>query len=124
MKLVLSIFYFLFALLFGYMDVSEDIVQGLKSGKASDVVKNFDEKVSLKLVDQEDVLSRSQAEANLKNFFEKHPVKNFGSVHVSNNSNTLQYLTGSLETSNGKFRVSVLIKRSLVTQFRIENENE
>jgi hypothetical protein len=88
------------------------------------VVKNFDEKVSLKLVDQEDVLSRSQAEANLKNFFEKHPVKNFGSVHVSNNSNTLQYLTGSLETSNGKFRVSVLIKRSLVTQFRIENENE
>ena len=124
MKLVLSIFYFLFALLFGYMDVSEDIVQGLKSGKASDVVKNFDEKVSLKLVVQEDVLSRSQAEANLKNFFEKHPVKNFGSVHVSNNSNTLQYLTGSLETSNGKFRVSVLIKRSLVTQFRIENENE
>lgn len=124
MKLVISIFYFLFALLFGYMDVSEDIVQGLKSGKASDVVKNFDEKVSLKLVDQEDVLSRSQAEANLKNFFEKHPVKNFGSVHVSNNSNTLQYLTGSLETSNGKFRVSVLIKRSLVTQFRIENENE
>ena len=124
MKLFISIFYFVFAFLFGVTDVSDDIVQNIKAGKASELVKNFDEKVTLKLLDQEDVLSRPQAEANLKNFFDKHPVKNFGSVHISNNSATLQYLTGSLETSNGKFRVSVLIKRGLVTQFRIENDNE
>ncbi|MEI6020462.1 MAG: DUF4783 domain-containing protein [Bacteroidota bacterium] len=124
MKLIISIFYFVFAFFFGGMDVSDDIVMNIKAAKASELVKNFDEKVSIKIIDQEDVLSRSQAEANLKYFFEKHPVKNFGSVHVSNNSATLQYLTGSLETGNGKFRVSVLIKRNLVSQFRIETDNE
>lgn len=124
MKLVINIFYFVFAFFFGTLEVSDDIIANIKLGKASELVKNFDEKVSIKIIDQEDVLSKSQAEANLKYFFEKHPVKNFSSVHVSNNSTTMQYLTGSLETTNGKFRVSVLIKRNLVSQFRIETDNE
>jgi Domain of unknown function (DUF4783) len=124
MKFVINIFYFVFAFFFGALEVSDEIVANIKAGKASELVKSFDEKVSIKIIEQEDVLSRSQAEANLKYFFEKHPVKNFSSVHVSRNSTTLQYLTGSLETSNGKFRVSVLIKRNLVSQFRIENDNE
>ncbi|MBP9070254.1 MAG: DUF4783 domain-containing protein, partial [Bacteroidia bacterium] len=36
----------------------------------------------------------------------------------------MQYLTGTLETTNGKFRVSILIRRNLISQFRIENDNE
>lgn len=124
MKLLINIFYFFFAFLFAGVEVSDEIVANIKAGKASELVKSFDEKVSIKIIEQEDVLSRSQAEANLKYFFEKHQVKNFGSIHISNNSAVLQYLTGSLETNNGKFRVSVLIKRNLVTQFRIENDNE
>lgn len=124
MKLLINIFYLLFSLFFTGAEVSDDIVAALKQGKASELVKYFDEKVSVKIINQEDVLSKSQAEANLQFFFEKHTVKNFTSSHVSSVNNSSQYITGSLETSNGKFRVSVLIRRNLISQFRIENDND
>jgi hypothetical protein len=124
MKLVISILYLVISLFFSPVDVSEDIVLALKQGKSSELVKYFDEKVSVKLINQEDVLSKSQAEANIKYFFEKHPVKSFTSSHISSPNNSSQYITGTLETSNEKFRVSILIRRNLVSQFRIETNNE
>ena len=106
------------------LDVGEEIMSALKQGKASELVQYFDEKVSIKLINQEDVLSRSQAEANLKYFFEKHPVKSFSNAHRSSMNTTSQYITGTLETGNGKFRISILIRRDLVSQFRIESDND
>src|ERR1043166_8255149 len=122
MKTVL--FAFILLCPYFFSDVSDEIISGLKQGKASELVKYFDEKVSIRLLSQEDVLSRAQAEANLKYFFEKHPVKSVTEAHASSVNNTAQYLTATLETTNGKFRVSVLIKRNLVTQSRIEDNNE
>jgi ribosome biogenesis GTPase A len=124
MKVIISIFYLFFGLFFNGLEMSDEIVTALKQGKSSDLVKYFDEKVSIKLINQEDVLSKSQAEANLKYFFEKHPVKNFSSSHVSSVNNSSQYITGTLETTNEKFRVSILIRRNLITQFRIETAND
>ncbi|HQQ93726.1 MAG TPA: DUF4783 domain-containing protein [Bacteroidia bacterium] len=106
------------------LDVSDDIVAALKAGKASELVKYFDEKVALKIINQEDVLSKAQAEANLRNFFSKYPVKAFSSSHVSSMNKQAQYITGTLETGNGKFRISILIRFNLVSQFRIEQEDE
>jgi hypothetical protein len=124
MKLIIYTFYLVFGLFFSNAEVSDEIVSALKQGKTAELVKYFDEKVSIKIVTQEDVLSKSQAEANLKYFFDKHAIKNFSSTHVSSNNNSAQYITGTLETSNGKFRVSILIKRGLISQFRIENDND
>lgn len=123
MKLTISIFYLFFSLFFSVADVPEEIVTALKQGKSSELVKYFGEKVSVKLSNQEDVLSKSQAEANIKYFFDKHPVKAFSSSHVSSMNNSAQYITGTLETSNGKFRVSILIRNNLISQFRIEDDN-
>jgi hypothetical protein len=124
MKLIVNIFYLIFSLFISVGEVSEEIIVAIKRGKSSELVKFFDDKVSLKLIQQEDVLSRAQAEANVKVFFEKHPVKSLTGVHVSAVNNGLQYLTANLETSNGKFRVSILIRRNLISQFRIEDDNE
>ena len=124
MKLALHTLLLFFVFGFTTLEVADDIVAALKQGKASELVKNFDEKVSIKIINQEDVLSKPQAEANLRFFFEKHPVKNFSSSHVSSSNNSAQYITGSLETTNGKFRVSILVKHNLVSQFRIEQDNE
>ncbi|MBL7931050.1 MAG: DUF4783 domain-containing protein [Bacteroidia bacterium] len=124
MKLVITFFAVLASVFFSATDVSEDVVNALKQGKTSELVKYFDEKVSIKLINQEDVLSKSQAEANIKYFFEKHPVKNFSSSHISSPNNNSQYITGTLESGSEKFRVSILIRRNLVTQFRIETNND
>ncbi len=109
---------------FSSLEVSDEIVAALKAGKASELVKYFDEKVALKIINQEDVLSKSQAEANLKHFFGKYTVKAFSSSHVSSMNKQSQYITGTLETSGGKFRVSILIRHNLVSQFRIEPDND
>lgn len=124
MKLLLAIFAFCSGVLSTSLEVSDEVVNAIRQGRASELVKHFDEKVSIRIVNQEDVLSRSQAEANLKYFFEKHPVKAFNAVHVSTVNNQSQYITGTLETANGRYRVSVLLKRNLISQFRIENDNE
>lgn len=124
MKLLINIFYLLFAMFFSGAELTDEIASALKQGKASELIKYFDEKVSIKIINQEDVLSKSQAEANLKYFFEKHPVKGFSGSHISTVNNSQQYITGTLETSNGKFRVSILIRRNLISQFRIENDND
>lgn len=125
MKLIISFFTVFLGLFYSPTDVSEDVVLALKQGKASELVKYFDDKVSIKLISQEDVLSRSQAEANIKYFFEKHSVKSFNASHTSSLNNMSQYITGTLECNNNeKFRVSILIRRNLVTQFRIETNNE
>jgi hypothetical protein len=123
MKLLVSIA-FVISTFFSAFDVTDDVVAALKAGKSSELVKFFDEKVSIKVIDQEDLLSKSQAEANIKYFFEKHPVKNFTVSHSNAVTKDVQFLTGTLETANGKYRVSVLLRRNLISQFRIENENE
>lgn len=124
MKILIHIVYLFFGLFFSGADVNEEIIAAIRQGKSAELVKYFDEKVSIKLINQEDVLSKPQAEANLKFFFEKHPVKNFSAVHISAVNNSSQYITGTLETANGRFRVSLLLRRNLISQFRIENDND
>lgn len=123
MKLLIHIVCFFFGL-FSVSEVSDEVISALRQGRSAELVKFFDEKVSIKLINQEDVLSKSQAEANLKYFFEKHPVKAFSGSHASSMNNSMQYITGTLQTSNGKFRVSILLRRNLIAQFRIENDND
>jgi hypothetical protein len=123
MKLFAIITFFISSV-FSAFDVTDDLVSAMKQGKSSELVKFFDEKVSIKLLEQEDLLSKAQAEANIKFFFEKHPVKNFTVAHSSNVNNNVQFVTGTLETANGKYRVSILLRRNLVSQFRIERDND
>ena len=122
MKLLVSILFFVSS--FSAFDVTDDVVAAIKGGKSSELVKFFDEKLTVKILNQEDLLSKAQAEANVKYFFEKHTIKNF-SVSQSRTVNTnVQFVSGSMETANGKFRVSILLRRNLISQFRIENDNE
>jgi len=111
-----------------YADVSAEITAAIKNGNAKEITKHFNDKVDLKMFDKEDVFSKAQAEAILQDFFNKNKVKSFNTSHSSSNKGPNQFVVGILETSGGKFRVSFLIKKLdavfLVSQFRIEKENE
>ena len=124
MKFLINILIVAFGFLFSGGDITEDIILSIKQGKTTDLVKYFDEKISIKIINQEDVLSKQQAEANIKYFFEKHSAKAFTNTKTSVVNNTTQYITGNLETTNGKFKVSILVRRSLIAQFRIETDND
>ena len=117
---------FLAALLsfsFSLKDVNDDVNNALKQGNASELVKIFADKVSIKVLDQEDLLSKSQAQALIEDFFSKHKVKSYQTSHTSIVNGDQQFITGALETSNGKFRISILVRGNVISQFRIENDN-
>ena len=114
---------------FGFtLEVVDDIANAIRSGNPKNISAYFIDNIDLKVIDQEDVYSKQQAEMILKNFFTKHPVKAFSMAHKSVEKNGSQYIIGTLETTNGKFRIYFLIKttgaKTLIQQFKIENENE
>ena len=110
------------------LDVIDGIATAIRSGNPGNISKYFIENIDLKVISQEDVYSKHQAEMILKDFFAKHPVRSYTVAHKSEPKNGSQYVIGTLETTNGKFRVYFLIKTSgsetLIQQFRIETGNE
>lgn len=121
--LIITISSFAFA-----VDLIDGISAAIRSGNPKNISKYFIENIDLKVIAQEDVYSKQQAEMILKDFFTKHPVKSFTVAHKSEPKGGSQYVIGTLETENGKFRIYFLIKTTgsdtLIQQFRIETENE
>ena len=109
-------------------DVIDDIASAIRSGNPKNISNYFIENIDLKVIEQEDVYSKQQAEMILKDFFSKHAVKSYTVAHKSEPKAGSQYVIGTLETTNGKFRTYFLIKttgaQTLIQQFRIETENE
>ena len=112
-----------FSLSFGIMDIPEDIAGALKQGNTSELVKIFSDKVSIKVLNQEDLLSKPQAQAVIEDFFSKHKVKSYQTAHTSIVNGNQQFITGVLDTNNGKYRISILVRGNVISQFRIEYDN-
>ncbi len=123
MKLFVITLISLFSLSFNLKDITDDVANALKQGNSSELVKNFAEKISIKILNQEDLLSKSQAQAVIEDFFSKHKVKSYQTSHTSIVNGNQQFITGSLDTNNGKFRISILVRGNVISQFRIENDN-
>lgn len=109
-------------------DIIDGIATAIRSGNPKNISKYFIENIDLKVIDKEDVYSKQQSEMILKDFFGKHPVKTYTIAHKSEPKGGSQFVIGTLETDNGKFRVYFLIKttgsNTLIQQFRIETENK
>lgn len=125
---VILLFLFSIASFAFTIDVIDDIAAAIRSGNPKNISKFFIENIDLKVIEKEDVYSKQQAEMILKDFFTKHAVKSFTVAHKSQPKAGSQYVIGTLETANGKFRTYFLIKtvgtETLIQQFRIETENE
>ena len=109
-------------------DVADQVADAIRTGNASDISKYFADNVDLKVLDQENIYSKAQAELILKDFFAKHPVQGFTIVHKSLPQSDSQFAIGTLKTSSGTYRVHYQMKTAggatTVTQFRIENSDE
>jgi hypothetical protein len=112
-------------------DLSEEIAGAIRTGNAATISKYFSSSVDLKILEQENIYSKAQAELIIKEFFVKHVPKAFNIAHKSALKNDSQFAIGTLETGTGKFRVNFVMKSAsasaggtTITQFRIEPENE
>jgi len=123
MKALIILFISLFSFSFTSRDITDDVAIALKQGNASELVKHFAEKVSIKVLNQEDLLSKPQAQVLIEDFFSKHKVKSYQTSHTSIVNGDQQFITGALDTNTGKYRISILVRGSVISQFRIENDN-
>lgn len=103
---------------------ADAIAAAISTGKAPELARYFADQMDLKVLDQENLYSRAQAELILKDFYAKHPVQSFRVAHASHPRNDSQFMSGTLNTSNGSYRVHVLMRNTgagwAVTQVRIE----
>jgi hypothetical protein len=124
MKILAFILVSFLGLSFSGEEISDDISNALKQGNTIELVKYFADKVSVKVVNQEDLLSKAHAQVIIEDFFLRNKVRSFQTSHTSVVNGNQQFITGTLDTSNGKFRISILVRGSQISQFRIEKDNE
>ncbi|MFI5151020.1 MAG: DUF4783 domain-containing protein [Bacteroidia bacterium] len=109
-------------------DIFDEIAQAVQNGNSALISRYFAGNVDLKILSQENIYSKAQAELILRDFFTKHPPAKFSIAHKSTLKNDSQFAIGTLETKKGKFRVNFVMKTTAssntITQFRIEPEDE
>jgi len=111
-------------------DIIDDLAAQFKIGNAKEIAKDFSSSVELIIIDQEDVYSKAQSEQILKDFFIKNPPSKTTIIHRLSNNPNFRLGIISLQTKNGKFRVTItmnLKKQSntfLITELRIEPDKE
>lgn len=110
---------------------SDEILEGIslafRAGNAVELAKYFNASIELVILEEEDVYSKSQAEQIIRKFFTEHKPSVF-KIIFKGGKETSSYAIGTLTTSNGIFRVYLLIKKKddqpLIHQLRIEEEDE
>ncbi len=86
----------------------DGVVNALRSGNASELVKNADDAIEIKLPSKSDSYSRSQATAILQDFFQTKGVKNF-EVKFNGQNGESKFCVGTLYTRAGNYRTTVLM---------------
>jgi hypothetical protein len=126
MKHLATTFFLLISFSVLFAQTEENITAALKTGNSKEIAKYFGANVNLKILNQEDIYSKNQAELILKDFFTKNTVKNYIPKHNGTSKNGSQYTIGVLSTNNGNFRVYYFLKKNTdgiqIQEFRIEVE--
>lgn len=110
-----------------FADTADEVNAAVKEGSAQKISAFFNSSVDLKILEQEGVYSKSQAELIVKDFFAKHTVKSYSVVHKSIIKGNSQYIIGTLITSQGKYRLYILLdklnNKFFIQQFHIDLED-
>jgi hypothetical protein len=126
MKHLATTFFLLISFSVLFAQTEENITGALKTGNSKEIAKYFGANVNLKILNQEDIYSKNQAELILKDFFTKNTIKNYIPKHNGTSKNGAQYTIGVLSTNNGNFRVYYFLKKNTdgiqIQEFRIEVE--
>ena len=111
-------------------DIIDDLSAQFRTGSAREIAKHFAGSVELIVIDQEDVYSKAQSEQILKDFFVKNTPNKSTIIHRISSNPNYRYGILSLNTKNGKFRVTFTLKlikatnNFLISELRIEQDRE
>jgi hypothetical protein len=105
-------------------DAADDVQNLVKAGNSKEIAKMMASTVEITILSDENVYSKVQAEAILKDFFLKHTPTAVKLVHKLTSNPNYRFTVLLLTTSNGIFRVSYAMKNNdgtfLLTEMRFE----
>lgn len=87
----------------------DSVVNAFKDGNSRKLSSCFFENVEVKLLDKEDVYSKAQAEAVMRQFFDQYKPCEF-KIQDLGEKKSSNYAIAKLKTQNGNFRVILKIK--------------
>ena len=124
-----------FALFFGVSNVfsqttptvSQTAIDALNSGNAVTLSALFSNSVELIIENRSGIFSQQQANGIIADFFRRNSVTDFTVLHKGV-KDASSFIIGTLRTSNGAFRVYLLIRNTenqdVIQQLRIESSND
>lgn len=90
----------------------EDVVNAIKNNRIEDMSRYFDNIVPVTINNTQTIYSRNQAEAVLKDFFEKNIPKDFLIMDNGSPNSATKFIIGNLVTPSGnKYNVYILMKQ-------------
>ena len=102
------------------------IDNAFSEGNASGLSKSFDSTVELSIDGKSSSLGRSDAENKMRSFFLDHEPRNFEIVHKGESKSDVHYFISQLVTSNGSFRITAYLHKSvdeyLIQSLEIEKD--
>jgi hypothetical protein len=123
---------FLFLLLTAFTqpvlsEIPESVINAIGTGNSAILADYFNSSLELAILEKEDIYTKQQAELIMKDFFARNAPSSFVILHKGGKEGS-QYAIGTLTTSGGKFRVTILVKmkdnKPLVHQLRFEKDGE
>jgi len=95
---------------FALLENTDEIVDALQKGDATELSRFFDDNVQLSMPSKTDSYSKAQARIIIKDFFSLNEVKGFELKNKGNAPGGV-YLLGIMQTGSTSFRVHVFIKQ-------------
>ena len=97
---------------FGQSEIITNIKEAIKAGSAKEVSQHFYQTVDVSLEGTIHSYSRTQAEYQLKEFFQKYPPASFIIVHQGASKAGMPYAIGQFLSGGDTFRVWIRIKEN------------
>jgi hypothetical protein len=109
----------------GISQVPGEIFTSLNNGNAKVLSDYFNQNVELKILENDNVYSKAQAQQIVGKFFSEYRPEKFTIIKQSNKEG-LEYVIGNLITKMGSFRVYFLLKqdkgKSYIHHLKIEKQ--
>jgi hypothetical protein len=105
------------------MEVPSAVIAALNNSNSNQLGSFFNNQIELVVGNQNDVYSNQQAQAIISDFFRRNHILSFHLLHKGTKE-TACFAIGVLKTSNGGYRVYILMRKNLIQQLRIELSND
>ncbi len=91
-------------------DIFAPFKEVIKAGNSKDMVKFINQSVDMNLDGEVNTYSKAQAEFALRDFFKKHPPKDFSIVHTGSSKGGLQFAIGRYLSNSESYSALIRVK--------------